>query len=695
MTEGLRIGRISIEGFKGFTDAQEIEMEHRHLFLIGPNGNGKSSIIEAIRWGLFGSTHRPNDIVRNEGYGGDCRVEIDFLARDGKKWFLRRTLKAGGGDSRGELFDEDLTEHRLRDVLPQMDSLDAGEGTHIIFSPQSAPLGRQPEDLTAFERTVFDYLGLKHPRAMLSHLEAFIQEQEEVETSLDGSVSEARRSIDGRIGELEGRRGRIMDSQPWGSGLPPSRQQTKSKAQNLIERIRTTEVGEDVSHFSLGALVDEAEMALDDREGSDRRPLRQELETLNDQLTRLDAIRAVQELLGHKEQDLRKARDSLRTFLDGTSIDELQTLVQRTRQQAQTRDLRKQLGQIAAELVDRSESEGTTLCPVCGEQADQAKLRHTISEMVCMEGEVKDTDLRTVEDQLNTAQQLKHDVQEHNDRRGRLQSRLDTMITAAHGHGLATDIAEDRMSDHIDSLVGHKLSIEKQINDLDDWLRAIRADLTKLREEADYQQVQRDLINVRAVEADMRQVQKAYESLVTFGRSARDICDAVGSTLKKELRTNTPSVAEDLTNVFSALTRHPHFDRLVFDEQKLPKLELRVVSSSDTSRKRHPTGVLNGQAQSALALVPYFALSQVAETPTEVHLVLLDDPTRAFDRAHTQILIEQLADLGERVQVVVATQETEAFRELLPQSFAAESYMIVEPRSWSYAGGPQLATTHG
>ena len=100
----------------------------------------------------------------------------------------------------------------------------------------------------------------------------------------------------------------------------------------------------------------------------------------------------------------------------------------------------------------------------------------------------------------------------------------------------------------------------------------------------------------------------------------------------KALREKTPSVAEDLTSVFSALTRHPHFDRLVFDEQKLPKLELSVASSSDSSRKRHPTSVLNGQAQSALALVPYFALSQAAEAPTEVHLVLLDDPTRAFDR---------------------------------------------------------------
>ena len=52
MADGFRIKRISVEGFKGFTETQEIDVRNRHVFLIGPNGNGKSSIIEAIRWGL-------------------------------------------------------------------------------------------------------------------------------------------------------------------------------------------------------------------------------------------------------------------------------------------------------------------------------------------------------------------------------------------------------------------------------------------------------------------------------------------------------------------------------------------------------------------------------------------------------------------------------------------------------------------
>ncbi len=116
MAEGFRIGRITVEGFKGFTQPKEIDLRYRHVFLLGRNGNGKSSVIEAIRWGLFGSTGGPNDIVANRGYGGRCRVEMS-LARAGKEWRLRRLLTYGaGGGSDAALFDEDGKEHLIRAV---------------------------------------------------------------------------------------------------------------------------------------------------------------------------------------------------------------------------------------------------------------------------------------------------------------------------------------------------------------------------------------------------------------------------------------------------------------------------------------------------------------------------------------------------------------------------------------------------
>ena len=94
MVKGFVVQSVGIEGFKGFTTRKEIDFDGCHAFLLGQNGNGKSSIIEAIRWGLFGSTRRPNETVANWDYKGRCRVDIT-LTSEGKPWHLRRTLNRG------------------------------------------------------------------------------------------------------------------------------------------------------------------------------------------------------------------------------------------------------------------------------------------------------------------------------------------------------------------------------------------------------------------------------------------------------------------------------------------------------------------------------------------------------------------------------------------------------------------------
>ena len=100
--------------------------------------------------------------------------------------------------------------------------------------------------------------------------------------------------------------------------------------------------------------------------------------------------------------------------------------------------------------------------------------------------------------------------------------------------------------------------------------------------------------------------------------------------------------------------------------------------------------MLNGQAESALNLVPYFAFSQSEDTPTEVYLVMLDDPTRALDTEHIRILVERLRELGRNVQLIVASQETERFETMIPDVFDEDSYVIIEPTGWSPGSGPNL-----
>ena len=690
MADGFRIGHIAIEGFKGFTTRKEVDLQNRHVFLLGSNGNGKSSVIEAIRWGLFGSTYRPNDMVANRGYPKRCRVEIGLL-RAGKEWHLRRTLIRGvsaGSDAR--LFDDTGNERHIREIMPQLDSLDAGEGTHIIFAPQSAPLKRQPEDLSPFERTVFNHLGLTHARALLGHLETFLLELSQDEEQLDERLSELRRQVDGQIAALEEERGRALKSPSWGEGKPPIAGESENKARLLIGKINGAERDQGVG-LSLWALVEQAEEALKERSAEERGVLQEQLKKAEKRQSQLEGVSNTLCQLNEKKRDLAAAESKMADLLGNNSLHELRGSVDTTRRQVNALALKAQLATIAMELLRRVKDDILAPCPVCGNEHDRERLKSAIQAESDEGREQELVELREAERILQEAESLAERIEREQREKEELEQELAVAMQEIDDmtDPNAGQLDEGLLDKEVASILDEKNLIKAQLDNRQAWIDELNKQLSGLREEARYHDIQKELLSLRSIETEFNRVERVYEDLVRFGESVRDIRDGVASALTEELKTKTPRVAQNLTQVYAALTRHPYFNQLVFNEEKLPRLELRV-SSAASSTATYPTGVLNGQAQSALELVPYFALGQANEAPTEVYLVLLDDPTRAFDKEHIEILIQRLADLGQRVQIVVASQETDTFRKLLPRSFDREDYVVIEPKDWSFEEGPEL-----
>ena len=324
MAGGFSVQGIEIEGFKGFTSPRGIDFKGRHVFLLGQNGNGKSSIVEAVRWGLFGSAYRPNEVVKNQHYSGGCRVTVRLM-RDGELWILRRTLNLGtGSSSEPTLTDQHGNRRLMREIMPQLDSVDAGEGTHIIFAPQSAPLRRQPEDLDPFERTVFNYLNLTHPRALLSNLEEFLEDETKAEHELAEELTNARKSIDGQIAEEQTRRSHILNAPAWGDGPAPSIAASEQKAHSFIEEVTGKPLGDDLVGLSLDALLESAEELLGERRTQSQGSLEREAAELAKWRGRLENLRGFQNQVSAQESTVKSTQAELDTVLDGLASDELQ-----------------------------------------------------------------------------------------------------------------------------------------------------------------------------------------------------------------------------------------------------------------------------------------------------------------------------------------------------------------------------------
>ena len=690
--DGFRIHTVAAEGFKGFTNRQEFSIGGRHLFVFGPNAHGKSSLIEAIRWGLFGSTRRQGEAVANTRYTGSCRVEIG-LVRSGDQLHLRRVLSKGaGGRTDAEVIDKSGTTRSIKQVLPQLDSASAGEHVHAIYSQQSGTNRRAPEDLEPFERTVYSHLGLTDAKALQTQLESFLQEQEALEKRLGEEIDKARSGVDQEIQDLRARQGRILDLSPWGEGRAPTVSETEFRIRDFISRIDSTESPS--SGASADALLDLARQALNKLEHSTVTEYQTEIDSLaarNHELTnissKLDGIHMEKQTL---VSAINESTIDIETKLGSFTIQEITQQKNDVLATIEYQELLMSLTEQGAEIVGRMNDQQMA-CPLCDAQHERDELLSLIHARLsgdshqlrreCYEELQKLTDevhslQRIVDDSRLTLDSLKL---EHQEALGRTRKLIDIDGHSIDKNAIAVEINRNRR------LIEQR---EHLRDEGDSLIKREALALANVEDESKLHVIQKRMRELQEIGEAAQEAQRTLDTLVAFGETVRGIHEAMNETLVSWLRDQLPGVTEPMSEAFTALTRHPVYDRLAIPHTDLPRLRLRVSSAEDPNELSNPEDVLNGQALSALELVPYFALGQLREAPVEVFTLLLDDPTQAFDPGHIELLIQRLSVLADSTQLIVASHETERFENLVEMHFPADSYCILKVEDFSRINGP-------
>ncbi|MFN4039750.1 MAG: AAA family ATPase, partial [Erythrobacter sp.] len=105
----MEISRLKLSGFKSFVEPAELRIEPGLTGVVGPNGCGKSNLLEAIRW-VMGETSAKS--LRSGGMedvifaGTSTRPPRDFAevvlhARDGtgEELIVTRRIERGAGSA--------------------------------------------------------------------------------------------------------------------------------------------------------------------------------------------------------------------------------------------------------------------------------------------------------------------------------------------------------------------------------------------------------------------------------------------------------------------------------------------------------------------------------------------------------------------------------------------------------------------
>ena len=337
--------RLSLENFLCYREgAPTLDFSGIHVAcLCGPNGHGKSALLDSITWCLWGKargkTH--DDLI---SYGADqCRVELDFEARN-THYRAVRIHARGGGRRRQGVSDlqlqvlgpggpQPITGNHIRETQAKIDQT-VGMDYETFTNSALLLQGRADEfsNKTPAERktVLAKVLGLESYDRLQARARDELEQTKNKVAAMDGALSQMR-SQAAQIGDLSEDLTNVDEElDQLGRRLEEQRLQTntlKSKVaelERLRHRLEELERRIDTLNQEITQLESAAELAWG-RVGQYQDLLRQ-AETINDgaenfkqarcRFETLEAARQTYDKLSQERSQLVRAIDNGRTRLE-------------------------------------------------------------------------------------------------------------------------------------------------------------------------------------------------------------------------------------------------------------------------------------------------------------------------------------------------------------------------------------------
>jgi chromosome segregation protein len=211
----LRLKQINLAGFKSFVDPTHIPVPGQLVGIVGPNGCGKSNVIDAVRWvlGETSAKHLRGDTMQDILFNGSGQrqpvnrssVELIFdnsLGRAGGQWAtyaeisVKRVLQR---DGEGTSYYINNTHVRRRDVADIFLGTGLGSRAYAIIEQGmiSRVIEARPEELRVFFE---EAAGVSKYRERRRETELRLRDTRENLVR----VEDVRNELDKQLGHLQG-----------------------------------------------------------------------------------------------------------------------------------------------------------------------------------------------------------------------------------------------------------------------------------------------------------------------------------------------------------------------------------------------------------------------------------------------------------------------------------------------------------
>lgn len=695
----MRLLSLELAGFRGFATKQTFDLDADAVIVVGANGNGKTSLFDAVLWAIAGRIPR---------LGPDDAPLVCKFSETGQARVALRLGRAGGSSA--------LTVTRVFDGARTTVSVETPEG--VVRGPEAegrliqeiwkeAATAANPAEALAIALTRSVYLQQDLVREFIDSVTA----QERF-----GAVSELVGA--GRVTDLQGELERAkkawsLATNSRAAELEPLRDRLSTMESRLAElRVRpiAAEAGLDETAWSewwmrvqaMELKVTPVPMASRDAAGAIDSAIRQAEAARRAAERRrplLDAL--VQEISGI----------AARSFPDLTSlrgkVAGAQQRVQEARAKVSAEQVRvAEVRRLQAELKEKSQQLQAlaTLalkhlgekCPVCDQVFDVDATRRRLGLAAAGGSKrgaapsppdmlpgllealaAQEKGLSAAELDLRTAEQSIRNIETSELSINRRLKELGVECTSPF----------ERLSAVVDAAKATALRIDEMVT-AQRTGEAFALRLSQVGDQAALQELQRE---VDATRLRLQREDAELERRAATGERAQGVIEALREAASRVVTERVKEIEPLLSDIYSRIDVHPAFRVVRFlASVSRGRGQLATVVSDPLSKIQSdlPATVLSSSQMNALAVCTFLSLNLGVSRPP-LDAAILDDPLQSLDDINLLGLIDLLRRTKDQRQLFVSTHDSRfgqlLARKLRPGS-AEQRTVVIELEGWSRTG---------
>lgn len=687
----MRLVSVQLSGFRGFAAEVKIDLDADAIVVSGSNGNGKTSIFDAILWCLSGRVPRLGSenaaLVSLYSETGRADVEVTLRGIDGVLSVVKRSC--------------DGVNMRLQ---IRGDGVDLqGQPAEVELARKLWPAALNAADLHSAISAVFTR-GIYLQQDLVTHF---------VEAATDDARFLAVSDIVGaaRVAELQ--TALEAEKKAWTTATNQRREDLKRKQADLFRaEARATQARSSVAQGTVEELETAWAEWLRGWASTDvaQPPLDRSAATLDVALKRLAAerqrlervrsdLQAVLSDIGSRlstppvaSAELIAAVESARLEVEKARSEQLYEERRVEGLQTAQGDLRDSAAQLKTLAQLALQHLGPT-CPVCSQSYNEDQTRKRLSAIAASEVNVPELDLaplasvraRVLDREREFAElnaELQKNIREIGQQASFEQSVRQHLAT------LGVEVVDDNLLATVESAVR---AADAAVADVSSRLNAgeyvalllAKAGAVAVAEESEGE--------ARQLRAEIASEESELARRVATGERAQRVIEAVRDGSSEIVAARLKSVRPLLQAMYSRIDPHPAFEGVdLLSRMDRGKGRLSVIVRDEVTNKQSsaPGAVLSSSQLNALAVCVFLALSlSVEKSPLDS--VILDDPLQSLDDVNLLGLLDLLRRLKSSRQLLISTHDSR-FASLLGRKLRPtrgdDRTIIVELAGWSRIG---------